>query len=72
MSLVLKVIGVLAAVALPRLQMGAVSKQTAKTFAHQLTADLRYTRQLALTNDAVSGVPSVNSGSPARKGKARR
>lgn len=67
---VLVLLGILAAVALPRLQMGAVSKQTAKTFAHQLTADLRYARQLALTNAAENtlGFELVMSGSGSYSG----
>lgn len=62
---VLVLLGILAAVALPRLQMGAVNKQTARTFARQLAADLRYTRQLALTEAASNphGFELVMSGS---------
>lgn len=49
---VLLLLGILAAVAAPRFQMGAVGRQTVKTLARQITADLRYTRQLALTHAA--------------------
>lgn len=48
--------GLLAAVAVPHLPMGAVGKQSAKTAARQLAADLRWTRQLALAEAA--GNPS--------------
>ncbi|MEJ5259576.1 MAG: hypothetical protein WHS88_05230 [Anaerohalosphaeraceae bacterium] len=53
---VLLLAGLLAAAAVPRLPMGAVSRQSAKTAARQLAADLRWTRQLALADAA--GNPS--------------
>ncbi len=53
---VLLLAGLLAAAAVPRLPMGAVGRQSVKTAARQLAADLRWTRQLALADAA--GNPS--------------
>jgi type II secretory pathway pseudopilin PulG len=71
---VLALLGILAAVAAPRLQMGAVAKQTARTFARQITADLRYTRQLALTHAAGNpeGFELVMNGSGSYSGYSIR
>jgi type II secretory pathway pseudopilin PulG len=71
---VLALLGILAAVAAPRLQMGAVAKQTARTFARQITADLRYTRQLALTHAAGNpqGFDLVMNGSGSYSGYSIR
>ncbi len=62
---VLLLLAILAAAVLPRFQMGAVRQQTAKTLARQIAADLRYTRQLALTNaaDNPDGYELVMNGS---------
>ena len=49
---VLLILGIIAALCIPRFQMGAVSRQSGKTLARQIAADLRYTRQLALTHAA--------------------
>jgi len=67
---VVLLLGILAAVAVPRLQRGGVNKQTAKTFSRQIAADLRYTRQLALTNAAANpqGFELVMTGSPPYSG----
>lgn len=54
--IVLLAAGLLAATAVLRLPMGAIGKQSVKTAAHQLAADLRWTRQLALADAA--GNPS--------------
>ena len=47
-------IGILAAVAVPRLNFSAVSKQKAEAVARQIVTDLRRTRGLAITNAAVN------------------
>ena len=52
MVLAMVLLGILAAFTLPRIILGAVHKQQARALARQLTADLRYTRQLALTHAA--------------------
>lgn len=49
---VLLLTALLAAIAVPRLPMGAVRKQSVKTAAHQLAADLRWARQSALAGAA--------------------
>jgi len=49
---VLLLAGILAAAAVPHLPMGAIHKQSVKTLARQIAADLRWTRQLALTDAA--------------------
>lgn len=71
---VLLLLGILAAVAAPRFQMGAVGRQTVKTFARQIAADLRYTRQLALTHAAGNpqGFELVMSGSGSYTGYSIR
>jgi len=48
--LVLALLGLLAAATAPRIRMTAVDRQTARSVARQITADLRYARQLALTD----------------------
>lgn len=67
-------LGILAAVALPRFQMGAVSRQTARTLARQIAADLRYTRQRALAEAAGNpdGFELVMDGSGTYTGYAIR
>ena len=52
--LVVLFIGILAAVAVPRLNFSAVSKQKAEAVARQIVTDMRRTRGLAITNAAVN------------------
>jgi hypothetical protein len=51
---VLLLAGLLAAVSIPRLPMGAIGKQSVKAVSRQAAADLRWTRQLALADAAVN------------------
>lgn len=45
-------VGILAAIAVPRMNMAVIDEQKSHTFARKLAADLRYARQLALTHAA--------------------
>jgi len=47
-------IGIIAAIAVPRLNFSAVSKQKADTIAGKIVTDLRRTRRLAITDAAVN------------------
>ena len=47
-------IGILAAVAVPRLNFSAVSKQKAEAVARQIVTDMRRTRGLAITHAAIN------------------
>ena len=47
-------IGIIAAIAVPRLNFSAVSKQKAGTIAGKIVTDLRRTRRLAITDAAVN------------------
>lgn len=50
--LTLIIIGILAAVVLPRFGIGLVSTSKLRSTVSQIASDIRYTRQLAITNSA--------------------
>lgn len=54
MILIVLFIGIFAAVALPRLNLAVIGEQASAGVAQKIAADLRYTRQLALTRAADS------------------
>lgn len=51
---VVMMLGVLAAIAVPRLSVGALRRQKAQSEARKIVADLRLARQLAITNAATN------------------
>ena len=52
--LVVMFIGILAAIAVPRINFGIISKQKVDTVAKKIVTDLRRTRSLAITNAATN------------------
>lgn len=52
--LVVLIVGILAAVSVPRVNFGTVSKQKAATIANRIVTDLRRTRSMAISNGATN------------------
>ena len=52
-------VGILAAIAVPRLNFAIISKQKADTVARKIVTDLRLTRRLAISNAAIFGLRMV-------------
>jgi len=50
--IIVVIIGIMALVAMPKLQFGALRRKKAETTASKVVTDLRLTRQLAITNAA--------------------
>ena len=48
--LIVMFLGIFAAIAVPRLNLAIIGEQKSSTYARRISADLRYARQLALSN----------------------